>query len=78
MLAFIMVFTGMGIGSWGVDTAWASSIQYEVWVGETKCNIIEDKTSDDKYVLLPEGTTELRIKQINGFPDFIMKNTIKI
>ena len=24
MLAFIMVFTGMGIGSWGVDTAWAS------------------------------------------------------
>ena len=23
MLAFIMVFTGMGIGSWGVDTAWA-------------------------------------------------------
>ena len=72
MLAFIMVFTGMGIGSWGVDTAWASSIQYEVWVGETKCNIIEDKTSDNKYVLLPEGTTELRIKQINGFPDFIM------
>ena len=25
MLAFIMVFTGMGIGSWGVDTAWAAS-----------------------------------------------------
>ena len=24
MLAFVMVFTGMGIGSWGVDTAWAS------------------------------------------------------
>ena len=24
MLAFIMVFTGMGIGSWGVDEAWAS------------------------------------------------------
>ena len=23
MLAFVMVFTGMGIGSWGVDTAWA-------------------------------------------------------
>ena len=25
MLAFIMVFTGMGIGSWGVDTAWADT-----------------------------------------------------
>ncbi len=25
MLAFVMVFTGMGIGSWGVDTAWAGS-----------------------------------------------------
>ena len=24
MLAFVMVFTGMGIGSWGVDTAWAN------------------------------------------------------
>ena len=23
MLAFVMVFTGMGIGSWGMDTAWA-------------------------------------------------------
>ena len=23
MLAFVMVFTGMGIGSWGVDQAWA-------------------------------------------------------
>lgn len=26
MLAFVMVFTGMGIGSWGVDTAWADTI----------------------------------------------------
>ena len=25
MLAFIMVFTGMSIGSWGVDTAWADT-----------------------------------------------------
>ena len=24
MLAFIMVFTGMGIGSWGMDTAYAA------------------------------------------------------
>ena len=26
MLAFVMVFTGMGIGSWGVDAAWASEV----------------------------------------------------
>ena len=25
MLAFVMVFTGMGIGSWGVDEAWADN-----------------------------------------------------
>ncbi len=25
MLAFVMVFTGMGIGNWGVDTAWADT-----------------------------------------------------
>lgn len=30
MLAFVMVFTGMGIGSWGVDTAWADD-----WDGTT-------------------------------------------
>ena len=28
MLAFIMVITGMGIGSWGVDTAWAATKHY--------------------------------------------------
>ena len=27
MLAFIVVFTGMGIGSWGVDTAWAAETE---------------------------------------------------
>ena len=26
MLAFVMVFTGMGIGSWGVDKVWATGI----------------------------------------------------
>ncbi len=26
MLAFVMVFTGMGIGSWGVDTAWHQTL----------------------------------------------------
>ena len=27
MLAFVMVFTGMGIGSWGVDEAWAAETE---------------------------------------------------
>ena len=39
MLAFIMVFTGMGIGSWGVDTAWAT-----VWDGTT---VNKPNQSDD-------------------------------
>ena len=34
MLAFIMVFTGMGIGSWGVDTAWAD-VAPNGWDGTT-------------------------------------------
>ena len=38
MLAFVMVFTGMGIGSWGVDTAWADNEipQLTVTGGELK------------------------------------------
>ena len=38
MLAFVMVFTGMGIGSWGVDTAWADDEIPELTVtgGELK------------------------------------------
>ena len=40
-LAFVMVFTGMGIGSWGVDTAWAtdeskSTPTSAVWDGTMK------------------------------------------
>ena len=30
MLAFVMVFTGMGIGSWGVDTAWADELPFSI------------------------------------------------
>ena len=38
MLAFVMVFTGMGIGSWGVDEAWADNEIPEITVtgGELK------------------------------------------
>ena len=30
VLAFVMVFTGMGIGSWGVDTAWADELPLSI------------------------------------------------
>ena len=51
MLAFVMVFTGMGIGSWGVDTAWAtsgseSSPTSTVWDGTT---ISEPKQVEGVY-----------------------------
>ena len=35
MLAFVMVFTGMGIGSWGVDEAWADEVNvYKIDLSE--------------------------------------------
>ena len=52
MLAFVMVFTGMGIGSWGMDTAYAAdatetageavdfSVSYEV-PGDTEGTVTE-------------------------------------
>ena len=30
MLAFVMVFTGMGIGSWGVSEAWADETPFSI------------------------------------------------
>ena len=65
MLAFVLVFTGMGIGSWGVDEAWAD---------ETAQSVVQVTTSDlnnkvgrydgctlgsaDIYFLRVSGTTE--------------------
>ena len=51
MLAFVMVFSSMGIGSWGVDTAWAtgesgSSPTSTVWDGTT---ISEPKQVEGVY-----------------------------
>ena len=49
-LAFVMVFTGMGIGSWGVDTAWAgetgSTTTSAAWDGKTAT---EPAQVDDVY-----------------------------
>ena len=50
MLAFVMVFTGMGIGSWGVDQAWADetvSQAAEPWDG--KMQTLVKPNSDGVY-----------------------------
>ncbi len=50
MLAFVMVFTGMGIGSWGVDTAWADETvtqAAEPWNGKTQTPV--EPNSDGVY-----------------------------
>ena len=74
MLAFVMVFTGMGIGNWGVDEAWADGLwdgdyQFEVYVDGTKYDVMN--TGGWPSVLVPEGTTELKIKQKDGFPALV-------
>ena len=49
-LAFVMVFTGMGIGSWGVDTAWADETvtqAAEPWDGKTQTPV--EPNSDGVY-----------------------------
>ena len=50
MLTFVMVFTGMGIGSWGVDTAWADKTvtqAAEPWDGTTQTPV--EPNSDGVY-----------------------------
>ena len=84
MLAFVMVFTGMGIGSWGVDTAYAAdttdaagetvdfTVSYEV-PGETEGSVTEGtallKEKDGAwYAVVPTSAQKVIIKQGNGFP----------
>lgn len=84
MLAFVMVFTGMGIGSWGMDTAYAAdatetageavdfTVSYEV-PGETEGTVTEGtallKEKDGAwYAVVPTSAQKVIIKQGNGFP----------
>ena len=52
MLAFVMVFTGMGIGSWGVDTAWAD----ETDLSNIK---IRQANKDDDFLEISQPGTKL-------------------
>ena len=70
MLAFIMVFTGMGIGSWGVDTAWAdTSMQVTTETLTNKVGTYNGSLGDgDIYLIkVPVDTEKLSFAtQIKG------------
>ncbi len=49
MLAFVMVFTGMGIGRWGVDTAWAA--EYTIYTTRTEAKCTDFTTYTEGFTL---------------------------
>ena len=58
MLAFIMVFTGMGIGSWGVDTAWADELPFAIMDDEGKTFSFKKLGFFDNYLYVNEVEIE--------------------
>ena len=58
MLAFIMVFIGMGIGSWGMDTAWASG-----WDGTPASELTQ---VDGVYQISSAAELALFAKKVNA------------
>ena len=87
MLAFVMVFTGMGIGSWGVDTACADetipvltikkNANKEIEVvsnAGTELVSIEKKNTD--ITINGKTTSTLYIATINSGSKFILQNTV--
>ena len=88
MLAFVMVFTGMGIGSWGVSEAWADdSIPITVTtngISQTitkigTANFVEnDKPFSLYLVTVPYGTTEINAVYENHFiPETCFGGTVE-
>ena len=74
MLAFIMVFTGMSIGSWGVDTAWANdenTVPTAIVTGGTLKDSMpgfydEGACGGYLYIIeIPEGTSKKQTKEIS-------------
>ena len=73
MLAFVMVFTGIGIGSWGVSEAWADGdsedYPFSIEVGESSFfpNKIEAENlgeTEQWEVVVPKGTKTIKIKAL--------------
>ena len=84
MLAFVMVFTGMGIGSWGVDAAWAEGKTYVVSFNMDKATsndmalpIYNGKISftekDDKKWFTDQSTTTTYVATIENEDDITLQ-----
>ena len=80
LLAFAMVFTGMGIGSWGVDKAVALTSQNVVFLSKPNEDSpryqIEDIAGKEKSynVWIPDSATQLAYLNIENFTN---KDTVK-
>ena len=72
-LAFVMVFTGMGIGSWGVDTAWADEIVINLEV--TGVSIYDD-AHDINISIAGSPINKLYVKTVDDKNSFKIKQTI--
>ncbi len=73
MLAFVMVFTGMGIGSWGVDEAWADEISKATLRLQTKAYDAELGCTEYVYVYtIPDEAIEINVTLDKGINDTIM------
>ena len=72
-LAFVMVFTGMGIGSWGVDEAWADEISKATLRLKTKAYDAEIEYTEYIYVYtIPDEAIEINVTLDKGINDTIM------
>ena len=73
MLAFVMVFTGMGIGSWGVDTAWANEIAINL---EAAGVSTYDYARDINISIAERPINKLYVKTVDDKNSFKIKQTI--
>ena len=73
MLAFVMVFTGMGIGSWGVDEAWADEISKATLRLKTTAYDAELECTEYVYVYtIPDEAIEINVTLDKGLDNPIM------
>ena len=88
MLAFVMVFTGMGIGSWGVSEAWADATipvltiqknannkEIEV-VSNAGTELVSIEKKNAEITINGKTTSTLYVATINSGTKFVLKNTI--
>ena len=87
MLAFVMVFTGMGIGSWGVDTAWADETipvltiqkntnkEIEV-VSNAGTELVSIEKKNAEITINGKTTSMLYIATINSGTEFVLMQTV--